>query len=286
MHIAVVLDDIWEAASLEIDPLSGAIDECRAVAVLNPSGVAGLEIARQLVAARTGILSVFSVAPAAADARLRMCLALGAETVTRIWDDWLRAAPSMIVAQVLADAIAPTTPDLILIGNRDRDHAQSAMGPMLAGYLGWSQLTAVEAIAFDDERQLVVARRRLGRGQREQLETPLPVVVCLEPDAAQPREASLPAVLATSAAPIGIIRPHPIDGPVPRFIATATPRPRPLRRVEPDPTAPVDERLAAIMGQGTGFQSHERVSGSPDDVADHIVEFLRRRGFVLASAER
>jgi electron transfer flavoprotein beta subunit len=278
-RIASIINVVWEASSIEIDPLTGESNEARAVSVIDPSDAAAFETATRIATGLGGSVAVFSVAPVTAESHLQRCLALGARGVTRVWDDWLAGAAPGIVATALADVLSRDPPDMVLLGNRDRDLGQSPMGPMIAGHLGWPQITSVEAIAVE-HGQRVVARRRLGRGYREEITSALPVVACIEPDTARPREASLPALLASVGAAIEVVRPEPTAGFYPRFVATTPPRPRPARPFTPDPAWPVTERLEAIVGQARPSQSHETVAGSPDEVAERIVEFLREREFI------
>ena len=78
MHIAVCLKYVPDPSTVEVDPLTGAIDEGRMLYMINPADESALELALRLRPPH-GAVTALSVGPAEADALLRDALAAGAD---------------------------------------------------------------------------------------------------------------------------------------------------------------------------------------------------------------
>ena len=282
MHIVVLAQRVWDPISVEPDPITGEIDRDRVVDVTNPADLVALEVALRLVEERGGDVAVYAVGPQSTDLTLRESLALGAHAVTRVWADWLDGAGPDGRARALAAALADAHPDLILTGNRGADQGPNAVGPMLAALLGIAQATGVDAVQVDDAVSEAIVSRRLDRGVHEELALTLPAVICVEPGIAEVRTAPFPRLLDARVADVPVFAPErPAHrGVEPRRVGFAQPRPRPHRLPTPDPEAPVEERLAFIMSRGEGKAAGRIIEGTPDELADRIVELLEADGFL------
>jgi hypothetical protein len=59
------------------------------------------------------------------------------------------------------------------------------------------------------------------------------------------------------------------------------PRPRPRRLAAPDPSLPVEARLAAVLGSGERLdQEHTLVEGPPSLLVERILALLEERGYL------
>ncbi len=286
MRIAVIVEQIWDPASVEPDPLTGAIDMSRVVAILSPSSRTALELALRLATggqpSGAHTADAYCAGPHAADAALRECLALGAKHITRVWDTLLADADTLSLARALAAVLHPEAYDLLLLGNRGPDQGPNALGPLLADVLALPQVTSVEALTPGEDGRTARVRSRLDRGVREELEVELPAVVAIEPGVIEPLSASLPAVLAAQQAAIPVVRPpRPSESPAPRLLGTHPPRPRPHRAaIAPDEEAPVAERLAAILGTGKASSTSTLFDGPPDEAVERILALLAERHYL------
>jgi electron transfer flavoprotein beta subunit len=282
MRIAVVVEHGWDPASVEVDPLSGVVDETRTVAGIGDPSRSAVALALRLRGA-DGRVEVLTAAPAAADDELRGLLAVGVDAVARVWADGLEGAGPEASARALAGPLGAVSAELVLVADRGLDGGRGQLGPMLAELLGLPQATAVEQLAITASGGEVTVRRRLDRGAREQLALFLPAVVCVEPGIAVLAEATLPALLATRETPVPVLAAEVAAGC--RLVRRVPPRPRPRRIAGPDPALPVEARLAAVLGGGERRDhDHTLVEGPPEVLVDRVVRLLEERGYLGSSA--
>ncbi|HEY2705226.1 MAG TPA: hypothetical protein VGL20_16210 [Candidatus Dormibacteraeota bacterium] len=286
MRVAVAVEHGWDPSTVEADPLTGTVDETRTVAGLGVSALAAVALALRL-RGPGGRVEVLVAAPASAEGELRGLLAAGVDAVTRVWADGLEGAGTEAAARALAPPLATAAADLVLTGGRSLDGGAGTLGPMLAELLGLAEATAVEHLEVTDTEGCgeVVVRRRLERGARERVSLALPAVVCVEPGIAGLDDASLPALLAARGAPVAV-REAALDGVAGgcRRVRRLPPRPRPRRLAAPDPSLPVEARLAAVLGGGGRHdQEHALVEGPPALLVERILGLLEERGYLSPS---
>ncbi len=283
MRIAVAVEHGWDPATVEADPLTGAVDESRTVTGLGASSLAAVALALRL-RGPDGRVEVLAAAPAGAEEGLRGLLAAGVDAVTRVWAGGLEGAGTEAIARALAGPLATAAADLVLTGGRSLDGGAGTLGPMLAELLGLAEATAVEHLEVTGEGGEVAVRRRLERGARERVALALPAVVCVEPGAGLD-DASLPALLAARGAPVAVLE-AALDGAAGgcHRVRRLPPRPRPRRLAAPDPSLPVEARLAAVLGGGGRHdQEHALVEGPPALLVERIVTLLEERGYLSPS---
>ncbi|NWF79802.1 MAG: hypothetical protein HXY37_07100 [Chloroflexi bacterium] len=104
MQIAVCLKQVPDPATVEVDPLTAALDARRMLYIAGPADTAALEVALQLAGAE-GHVSALCVGPPAADAVLRMALAAGATEARRLWAPFLPLQAPAQTALLLAAAL-------------------------------------------------------------------------------------------------------------------------------------------------------------------------------------
>jgi electron transfer flavoprotein beta subunit len=264
MRVAVVVEQVWDPASIEVEPVGGAIDWARAAAEPGPGSLEAVELALGL-----GEAHVFGLGPPAVEELLRACLALGAASAS--------VAPD---PHALAEALGAGGFDLVLAPHRSGDQGASAVGPLLAGLLDLPQATGVESLSVADGEAVVV--RRLDRGEREELAVPLPAVIAVEPGIARPRSASPGALLAARTAQVALLPPEAgVQRPV--FLGHRPPRPGPPRMRTLDGSLPAEARIASVIGTASEGPRRELVTGSAEHVAERIVHLLAERGFLPAA---
>jgi len=262
MRVAAVVELAWDPATIEVDPVSGAVDRSRAASEPTPGSLEAVELALTLAPGGT---HVYGLGPAGAEELLRLCVAMGAAGAA--------AAPD---AHALAEALRSAPCDLVVVPHRSGDHGASATAGLLAGLLGLPQATGAESLTVADGEALVV--RRLDRGEREELAVPLPAVVAVEPGIARPRAASPAALIAARTAGIAALPPAR-SALRPAFLGHRPPRPAPPRMAAPDGALPAEARIASVVGTAAeSGRQRELVSGPPDEVAARILRLLEERG--------
>jgi len=286
MHIAVCLKYVPDPTSIEIDPLTGAIDPVRTLYMLNPADEAALETALALRSEGDTVLAL-TVGPKEAETVLRDALAVGADRVLRLWDEARSYTKPPVTSILLAAALRlQGLPDLLLCGARSVDRGAGKLPALLGELLDWPVVTDVTRFELQQSRALT--QRRLARGARAEGEVKLPAVVGLEPELAKLRQASLPGLIAAKRAEIPVLHladlglsPQDLHFPAVTLHEVMPPRPRPRALFMPDSHLPPHERVAQIMSAGVTGKSGEILEGrSAEEMADAIIAFLKTHGFV------
>lgn len=290
MNIAVCLKHVPDPSTVEVDPVTGAIDESRLLYIINPADESALELALRL-RGEAGTVTALTVGPACADSALRDALAAGADRVVRLWDDgWSETTPFSTAALLAAALRAEVLPDLILCGTRSADRGSGQVPSMLAEILGWPVVTDLTRLELRADQAVV--QRRLDRGAREVVEVRLPAVFALEPGLVRLRHASLPRLMAAQRTVISVR--HPADCglrasdfklPMVARLAVTLPRPRPRAVFTPNSARPPHERIAQILSAGVTRKSGQILEGPPDRLAAALLDFLRARGFVKSDED-
>jgi electron transfer flavoprotein beta subunit len=261
VRVAAVVEQTWDPASIEVDPVSCLIDWSRAAPEPSPGSPEAVELALRL-----GEAHVFGLGPPPVEDLLRSCLALGAAAAA--------TAPDV---HSLAVALGSAAFDLVLAPHRSGDDGPSAVAGLLAGLLDLPQATAVESLEIAGDEAVVV--RRLDRGEREELAVPLPAVIAVEPGIAMPRVASPVALLAARDARVAAIPPVPGRSSA-VLLGHRPPRPAPPRMRTPDGALPAEARIAEVVGTAAGGPQRELVTGTAELVAERIARLLDERGFL------
>ncbi|MEZ5583113.1 MAG: hypothetical protein R3F37_10435 [Candidatus Competibacteraceae bacterium] len=286
MRIAVCLKYVPDPTSIEVDPLTGAIDPVRTLYMLNLADEAALEIALKL-RADGDTVQALTVGPVEAETVLREALAVGADSVLRLWDESRSYTKPPVTSIMLAAALKlKGLPDLVLCGAHSVDRGSGKLPALLGELLDWPVVTDVTH--FELRQDKVQVQRRLSRGARAQGTVQLPAVVGLEPGLARLRQASLPGLIDAKRAEIPVLHfadlglsPQDLHFPAVTLHEVMPPRPRPRAVFMPDSSLPPHERVAQIMSAGVTGKSGEVLEGrSAEEMADAIIAFLQTHGFV------
>jgi electron transfer flavoprotein beta subunit len=263
LRVAVLVEWTWDPSSIELDAATGGVDRCRAVSVLGPGSLEAVELGLRL-----GAVSVYAIGGEECEEGLRQCLGMGATAAARAHD------PGGLASTLRTERF-----DLVLASWRSAHESPNPLGPLVAGLLGLPQATAVEELVVQGPGEAVV-RRRLGRGEREELALPLPAVVAVEPGIVTARLGTPAAVLEAQAATIPVLEAARVPTLQASFLGYRPPRPPAPRALLPGPTLSAEARIAEVVGLSAPSRHRELVTGSAEEVAAQIVAFLAERGFL------
>ncbi|MGB5065510.1 MAG: hypothetical protein WBQ37_17405 [Candidatus Competibacter sp.] len=286
MRIAACLKYVPDPSTIEVDPLTGMIDAGRMLYMMNPADESALELALRL-RPPNGTVTVFSVGPVEADRLLQDALAAGADAAVRVWDDSLGSLKPTVTTILLAAALrVQELPDLVLCGGHSVDRGSGTVPALLAEHLGWPVVTDVTQFEMLSGRMRV--QRRLARGARAESEVTLPAILGLETGLVHLRQASLPNLMRVKHMLIPLygleelgLSPQDLYFPAMTLHEVMPPRPRARIMFTPDPSASIQDRVAQIMSAGVAGKAGKIMdSGTPEQQADAIIEFLRQRGFL------
>lgn len=158
---------------------------------INPYDENALEAA--LALREAGVASevvAATIGPEKAAEQLRTALAMGADRIVLVRHEG--PAEALAVARCLEALARRESPGLVLAGKQDTDTDAAAVGPMLAGLLGWAQGTFASALSVEDGAATVT---REVEGGAQTVRSRLPAVVTCELNLNAPRRAPLPAVI-------------------------------------------------------------------------------------------
>ncbi len=184
---------------------------------------------------------------------LYTALAKGADravNLTGLGEGWI---DNHTRAAVLADWLAGQEIDLVLAGVQAVDDLDGQLPPLLATKLGWPHAGVV--IGVDGKDNAVVAYQEFGGGKATHVELKLPAVVGVQSSRQPPRYASITRIRqAQQAGGIEEVSVGKVD-----VDAGITVR----RLFEPEKAGHA-----------------EMLTGSPEDVADRILELIRSKGLL------
>jgi electron transfer flavoprotein beta subunit len=250
MKIVVALKQVPARDSALIPAASGRwIDENDLAFEINEPDAYALEAGLQFRDRHGGEVVAVSLGPARVAQSLREALAKGADRALHIEDDNPGRWDALGVAELLARAIAPEKPDLILTGLQSDDLGYGETGVLVAGRLGLPHASIVVEIEKLDGA--VRVKREWESGWFEHVELPLPALVTIQSGTVKLRYATL----------LGIKRA----------------RTKELRRLTVaelgEPPAPTVEIARVYLPQKS--RQTELLDGSPREAAAHLVERLR-----------
>jgi electron transfer flavoprotein beta subunit len=186
------------------------IDESDLQWAMNEPDAYALEEALQLKEKHGGEVIVVSVGPERVGSTIREALAKGADRAIHILCDDLGARDALGVARLLAAAIKPENPDLVLTGLQSEDLGLGQTGVILAELLGLPHATLILHVEKTDAGLKV--KRELEEGWYQFIEMPLPAVLTMQSGGNKLRYATLMGIKraktkelrAVSAAELGV----------------------------------------------------------------------------------
>jgi electron transfer flavoprotein beta subunit len=190
MKIIVAIKQVPERdAQVRIDATSKWIEEADIQYAMNESDAYALEEALQLKEKHGGEVVVLSAGPERVGTTIREALAKGADRAIHIDADDLGQRDSLGVARLLAEAIKPESPDLILTGLQSDDLGLGQTGVILAELLGLPHASLI--LQVEKTEAGLSVKRELENGWFQTIELPLPAVLTIQSGGNKLRYATL-----------------------------------------------------------------------------------------------
>ncbi len=146
---------------------------------------------------------VVSAGPAGCQETLRTAMAMGADRAFHIQTD--AELQPLAVAKLLKAVADREKPGLVLMGKQGIDGDNNQTGQMLAGLLGWAQVTFASRIEMSADKARVT---REIDGGLETLDARLPAVITTDLRLNQPRYAALPNIMKAKKKPLDVLTPE------------------------------------------------------------------------------
>ena len=190
MKIIVAIKQVPDRdAQVRIDGSGKWIEEADIQYALNEPDAYALEEALQLKEKHGGEVVVLSAGPERIGATIREALAKGADRAISIACDDLGAHDALGVARLLAAAIKPENPDLLLTGLQSEDLGLGQTGVIVAELLGLPHATLILHVEKTDAGFKV--KRELEEGWFQTIEMPTPAVLTIQSGGNKLRYATL-----------------------------------------------------------------------------------------------
>jgi electron transfer flavoprotein beta subunit len=190
MKIIIAIKQVPERdAQVRIDAAGKGFDESDLQWALNESDAYALEEALQLKEKHGGEVVVLSAGPERVGSTIREALAKGADRAIHVDCDDLAERDALGVAQLLAAAIKPESPDLVLTGLQSDDLGYGQTGVILAELLGLPHASLILHVEKTDTGLTV--KRELEEGWFQSIQLPTPAVLTIQSGGNKLRYATL-----------------------------------------------------------------------------------------------
>jgi electron transfer flavoprotein beta subunit len=190
MKIIVAIKQVPERdAQVRIDAAGKWIEEADIQYAMNESDAYALEEALQLKEKHGGEVVILSAGPERVGTTIREALAKGADRAIHIDADDLGQRDSLGVARLLAEAIKPESPDLVLTGLQSDDLGLGQTGVILAEILDLPHASLI--LQVEKTEAGLTVKRELENGWFQSIELPLPTVLTIQSGGNKLRYATL-----------------------------------------------------------------------------------------------
>ena len=208
MHSVCCIKQVPDTAEVKIDPETNTLVRAGVESISNPYDMVALEEAVRLRERYGGKVTAICMGPPQGEASLREALSLGADAVVLLSDRAFAGADTLATSYTLSKAIEKLRRelpvDLVLCGKQAIDGDTAQTGPGIATRLGLTQFTYVVAVdELDLENRQIQVKRRVAGGV-EIIRGPLPALLTVELELAEPRRAPLPSLIASLREPVTV----------------------------------------------------------------------------------
>src|ERR1043166_5210001 len=176
-------------SQLRVDSAGRWIQEADLSFEINAPDAYALEEARQLKEKHGGEVIALCAGPSRAAQTIREALAKGADRAIHIEEENLAAYDPLALARLLANALAPEKPDLVLTGLQSDDLGYGQTGVILAELLGLPHATIIMQVEKLDGS--IRVKRELEDGWFQHVEIPLPALLMIQSGISKLRYATL-----------------------------------------------------------------------------------------------
>jgi electron transfer flavoprotein beta subunit len=186
------------------------IDEADLSFEINEPDAYALEEALQLKEKHGGEVVVLCAGPERAAQTIREALAKGADRAIHIETDALASLDTLGVAKLLAAAVTPEKPDLILTGLQSDDLGAGQTGVVMAELLGFPHSTIIMQVEVRDA--VIRVKREMENGWFQHIEMPMPAVLAMQGGSNKLRYATLMGIKKAKSKEIRRVTPAELDG--------------------------------------------------------------------------
>ncbi|MBI4064321.1 MAG: electron transfer flavoprotein subunit beta/FixA family protein [Elusimicrobia bacterium] len=200
LNIVACIKQTPATTSIQIDPSTGQILSEGATYAISPFDEYALEEGIRLKEKITGSwVAVLTMGPPRAEEILREAIARGADSVYHLCDAAFENSDTYATSYILSKAIRKIQQDkgkidLVICAKQTNDSDSGQVGPGLAGWLDWPNVSFVKKIAEITDKKIGV--ERMMEDGTDALEMELPALICVVKEINEPRLPSLKGKMA------------------------------------------------------------------------------------------
>lgn len=218
MKIIVTIKQVPERdAQVRIGADGKWIEEADLQWTLNESDAYALEEALQLKEKNGGEVVVVSAGPERVGSAIREALAKGADRAIHIDCDDLGQRDALGVARLLAEAVKPESPDLVLTGLQSDDLGYGQTGVILAALLELPHASLI--LHVEQSSTGLQVKRELEEGWFQYIELPTPAVLTIQSGGSKLRYATLMGIKRAKTKEVRRINPAELGVPASTMVA-------------------------------------------------------------------
>ncbi|HNQ35316.1 MAG TPA: electron transfer flavoprotein subunit beta/FixA family protein [bacterium] len=201
--IIVFIKQVPDTMEVRIDPETNRIIREGVPSIINPYDRYAMEAALRLKESFGSRAVVACMGPPQAEAALREAMSLGFDQAILLSSRDFAGSDTLATSYTLAALVRKLAPvDVVVCGREAMDGSTGQVGPEMAEHLGWPFLGFVSKVEELKEGRLRV--NRMMEDHYEEIEGPLPLVMTVVKEIAEPRLPSLRGLLQAKKAQIQV----------------------------------------------------------------------------------
>lgn len=158
-----------------------------------------IEEALRLKEAHGGEVTAISAGALSAKDVLTRALAMGADKAILVTVENPESLDSLALSRLLADVIAPLSPDIVLTGQVSDDFGSGEVGPQVAEFLGLPQVSSATKVEASGSTLTILRDTEDGK---QSVEVQTPVLIMAMTGLNEPRYPSLKGIMAAKKKPL------------------------------------------------------------------------------------
>ncbi len=256
MNIIVCIKQVPETTEVRINPQTNTLMREGVKSIINPFDMYAIEEGVRIKEKFGGKVIILTMGPPQAEGALREAIAIGADEGILLSDRAFAGSDTWATSYALSAAIRKIRDyDLVICGKQASDGDTAQVGPGIATHLDIPQVTYVKKI--EEIKDRTIRLERMTEEGFEIVESPIPALFTVVKEINSPRMPSLRGLMRAKTAVLTHwtnkelgIEPQNLGlcGSPTQVVRIFTPPPRP---------------------------SGKTLEGSPEDVADKLVEILK-----------
>src|SRR5690554_629680 len=189
LHIVVCVKQVPVSNNLKIDPVTKNVMRSSEPGIMNPFDQNAIEAALKMKERYGAKVTLLSMGPKNFEITLRQGLAMGADDAILLSSRAFGGADTLATGYVLSQAIkALGDVHLVFFGRQSIDADTGQVGPIVAEFLNWPQITYISQIYPVDNKSIEAVR--LMENMVQSIKVTLPAAFTVRSELNEPRYAT------------------------------------------------------------------------------------------------